>query len=45
MIETIRNGLESNIQMNFNKFDEENDKKKADFDVSCFVRSCFYYFC
>lgn len=34
MIQTYTDKLESKIQMNFNKFDEENDKKKIDFDVS-----------
>lgn len=34
MIEAYMSKLESNIQMNFNKLDEENDKKKIDFDVS-----------
>lgn len=34
MIQAYMDKLESNMQMNFNKFDEENDKKKVDFDVS-----------
>lgn len=34
MIQTYVAKLESHIQVNFNKFDVENDKKKIDFDVS-----------
>lgn len=34
MVQTYMGKLESSIQMNFDKWVEENDKKKMDFDVS-----------
>lgn len=34
MIETVQRKLESQIEMIYFKLDEENDKKKSDFDVS-----------
>lgn len=34
MVEAFQRKLESNIEMIYSKLDEENDKKKSDFDVS-----------
>lgn len=40
MIEKFQQKLESAIQAHFVGLDEENDKKKSDFDVSVFDFNC-----